>query len=159
VAGLFALSGAISFGLLYVDQAGMYLGGITFGLVAAYLFGCAPMTWSPIVILTDAVWYGSVHLTIYLIQDHSWNTYLAMAAAGVLGGAAVAASIGVGCRGVLSPRVLLAAGFAGGLAALPLGWWEHHAEITGIVFFPAWQVLVGLAMWRAAATRVADKDR
>lgn len=114
--------------------------------------------WLPVVILTDAVWYGSVQFAIHLIQDYSWNTYLAMAAAGVLGGAAVAASIGVGWRGVLSVRVLVSAGIAGGLAALPLGWWEHHAEITGIVFFPAWQALVGLTIWRTGAIRVPDKD-
>jgi hypothetical protein len=156
---MFALSGAISFGLLYIGHVGMFLGGITFGLVAAYLFACPPITWLPIVMLTDAVWYASVQLTIHLMQDYSWNVYAAMAVAGVFGAAAVAASTGTGWRALLSVRVLAAAGFAGGLAALPLGWWEHHAEITGIVFFPAWQALVGLAMWRAALTRVADKGQ
>lgn len=125
----------------------MFLGGITFGLVAAYLYACPPKVWFAIALLTDAIWYGSVQCAIHLIQDLSWNVYLAMAMAGLLGGVAVAASTGIGHRGLLSMRVLGAAAIAGALAALPLGWWEHHNEATGLIFFPLWQAAVGTTMW------------
>jgi hypothetical protein len=145
---LFALSGALSYFLFTFWNNQEFPPGIPFGLVAAFWLVRPWKLWPVSIVLIDLVWIGSVHTAIALMSDK--RTYLAMAVAGLIGGLGVAIATGIGCRTLLSIPSLAMAAIAGGLAALPFGWWVQGSEknaFAGVACFAIWQAAVGTTLW------------
>ena len=152
VALLFGLSGAVSYGELWLWQdrpVTLWLGGVPFGILAACLFARTLQAGSFLVILFGLVWAASVETAIFLIGDHAWNSYIGMALAGLVGGFGVAASTGISYRSLLSARSLVLVTITGGVLALPFGYWEQKnadlpsSHVLGIACFVLWQAAVG----------------
>lgn len=160
LAVLFGVSGAMSYCLLLLDWPFLvYLDGIVLGLVAAYVFVPSGNLRAVTVVLTDLVWIGSYRGAVLLIADHHWNPYAGMVIAGVWGGIGVAAVHGIGQRRLLSGVSLLAAGFAGGVAALPFGWWEpRDSNVALLGCLILWQLAVGVTLSVCSSPRPALLD-
>jgi len=147
VALLFAASGAISYGVIIVRDAGTYLGGVTFGLLAAWQFVRSPRLGALTVVAADLVWIASERVAMWLIVDQHWNAYVGMAAAGLAGGLGVSMAAGL----FRSAPWAVAAGV---LAALPFGWWEQQGSDRPLLWCIAlWQAAVGTTVW-ACSSRI-----
>ena len=160
VALLFAVSGVITFLLLRTWNPGFYLGGITFGLLAGFLFVRFKKFWPVIVLQMDLVWMAAWRSAVFLIVDWRWNAYLGMMVAGVIGGLGVAASSGVGRRELLAVRYLAILAAVGAIAALPFGWWEQKNSDSPLLWcFAIWQSVVGVTLWACNSRLVSLPDK
>jgi len=140
IAALFALSGAVSYGLIVVRDEGTYLGGVTFGLLAAWQFVRSAKFGILTVIAADLVWIASERIAILLIADQHWNPYMGMAIAGLTGGAGVAAAAGL-------VKSIPWSAAAGVVAALPFGWWQQLGSDRPLPWcFVLWQAAVGTTL-------------
>lgn len=149
---LFAASGAISYGVILVGGDGTYVGGVTFGVLAAWLFARSARLGVITVIVTDLVWIASERIAIFLIAGQHWNSYAGMAVAGLVGGAGVAVAAGLF-------RALPWATAAGVLAALPFGWWEQQGSDRPLIWcLTLWQAAVGTTLWACTAPLRALPD-
>jgi hypothetical protein len=156
VAILFALSGGITFGLLNTWNPGFYIGGVTFGLLAAILFTRPSWMWLVIIVLVNLVWIAAWRNAVFLITNLGWNSYAGMLVSGVIGGGGVAASTGISRRSLLAVQPLIVMALAGAIASLPFGWWEQKNTDSALPWcFAIWQCVTGVTLWACNSRAVA----
>jgi hypothetical protein len=159
VAVLFALSGVITDLQLANWDRGFYLGGVSFGLLAAIVFFRPGWMWLLLIVLMNLVWIAAWKTAVYLITDLTWNSYVGMAIAGVIGGVGVAASTGIERRNLLAIQPLLVTAVAGGIASVPFGYWEPRSSDSPLIWcFAIWQCVTGVTLWACSSRAVAIAD-
>ncbi len=156
---LFGACGAASCQLIRLDgwsTWGNFLLPIPFGVLAAWLCVGGIVPRIELIILHAAVWQLAYRMAHLLASDGSpLERVVAMYLAGLVGGLGVSLAAAFVKRQAPGIRALGITGLAGGVCALPFGWWViagHDVPIPELAFFTLcfalWQGAVGVCLWQ-----------